>query len=78
LAAINRQVKLYPWRVIHFLGALAILMVLYFSWRSNRQVNDFWRLAAKLMEFLWRSIFSGICFAAGHQEIFSWRFWYFS
>jgi len=51
--------------VEHFLGALAILVVLYFSWQPNRQVNDSWRLAAKLMEFPWRSTLGGFCLAAG-------------
>jgi len=78
LAGINRQVNLYSWRVEHFLGALAILVVLYFSWQPNRQVNDSWRLAAKLMEFSWRSILGGFCLAASRQESFPWRFWYFS
>jgi len=47
--------------VVHFLGALAILVVLYFSLGPNRQVNDFWPPAAKLMEFIlalyiWRTL----------------------
>jgi len=77
LAGINRQVKLYSWRVEHFLGALAILVVLYFSWQPNRQVNDSWRLAAKLIEFPWRSTLGGFCLAASRQGSFPWRFWYF-
>jgi len=67
LAGINRQVKLYSWRVEHFLSALTILVVLYFSWRPNRQVNDSWRLAAKLIKFPWRSILGELCLAASRQ-----------
>jgi hypothetical protein len=52
LVAINRQLKLYPWQVVCFLGALTILMVLYFSWRPNRQVNKSWRPAAESLAVL--------------------------